>query len=218
MQHDTIIILDYGSQYSQLIARRVREANVYCELFSWRTDAEIVLAHNPKGFILSGGPTSVYDRDAPRLPDYVLSSGVPVLGICYGMQLLVFQLGGAVAGSRRREYGQATLRIDKRDNLLFAGWKAEEAGSMQQVWMSHGDKVDSLPSGLNRWLLLPTRPWLHPRMSNVVIMQFNFIPRWFILLRVICFYVILSSIYVIVVQTGRRLILLMSRLRTSGRR
>ena len=96
MQHDTIIILDFGSQYSQLIARRVREANVYCELFSWRTAADVVMAHDPKGFILSGGPKSVYDRGAPTLPDYVLSSGVPVLGICYGMQLLANRLGGRV--------------------------------------------------------------------------------------------------------------------------
>lgn len=146
MQHDTIIILDFGSQYSQLIARRVREASVYCELFSWRTHADLVLAHNPKGFILSGGPSSVYDQDAPRLPEYVLSSGVPILGICYGMQLLAFRLGGAVSGGLRREYGPANLHVDKKDNPLFAGWRTMDKGS-QQVWMSHGDKVNRLPHG-----------------------------------------------------------------------
>ncbi len=147
MQHDAIIVLDYGSQYSQLIARRVREANVYCELYSWRTPAKDVLAHNPKGFILSGGPNSVYDDGAPALPDYVLASGVPVLGICYGMQLLTHRLGGRVSGSRRREYGPAGLWIDDVDNPLFRGWQMDEVAHLQQVWMSHGDKVEKLPPG-----------------------------------------------------------------------
>jgi GMP synthase (glutamine-hydrolysing) len=147
MQHDTIIILDYGSQYSQLIARRVREANVFCELFSWRTAAEVILAHKPKGFILSGGPNSVYDHSAPTVAEYVLSSGVPVLGICYGMQVLVHRLGGQVAGSQKREYGPATLQVDALESPLFQGWQFEGVGDMRQVWMSHGDKVESLPPG-----------------------------------------------------------------------
>lgn len=147
MTHDTIVILDYGSQYSQLIARRVREAQVYCELFSWRTDPQIILDHNPKGFILSGGPNSVYDRGAPTLPDYVLASGLPILGICYGMQLLTNRLGGQVAGSKRREYGPASIEILKPESTLFAGWQTAVSDSLQQVWMSHGDKVESLPPG-----------------------------------------------------------------------
>lgn len=155
MHHDTIIILDYGSQYSQLIARRVREANVYCEMFSWRTPAETILAHNPKGFILSGGPNSVYDAGAPTLPDYVLASGVPVLGICYGMQLLAHHLGGRVAGSHRREYGPAKLQVDVSDNPLFRDWRlfdlrsggGDSALSPDRVWMSHGDKIEALPTG-----------------------------------------------------------------------
>ena len=147
MAHDTIIILDFGSQYSQLIARRVREANVYCELFSWRSDPQFVLAHNPKGFILSGGPNSVYDQDAPQLPDYVLSSGIPVLGICYGMQLMAQRLGGVVARSIEREYGPAAIHIAQSNNKIFDGWDTEAGGTMQQVWMSHGDKVNSLPQG-----------------------------------------------------------------------
>ncbi len=157
--HDTIIVLDYGSQYSQLIARRVREAHVYCELFSWRTAADAILALNPKGFILSGGPNSVYDNSAPTLPDYVLNSGVPVLGICYGMQLLSHRLGGTVGHSLKHEYGPAVLEIDEPDNLLFRGWQmdtevgaadpeaAAQAKNRQQVWMSHGDKVEALPPG-----------------------------------------------------------------------
>ena len=150
MQHDTIIILDFGSQYSQLIARRVREANVYCELYSWRTARELVMDHKPKGFILSGGPNSVYEPGAPTLPDYVLESGVPVLGICYGMQLLTNLLGGRVAGSQKREYGPATLQVDALDNPLFLGWQSDDLANLQQVWMSHGDKVEKLPADFER--------------------------------------------------------------------
>jgi GMP synthase (glutamine-hydrolysing) len=145
MTQDTVVILDYGSQYAQLIARRVREANVFCELLSWRTPATEVLARQPKGFILSGGPNSVYDPGAPALPDYVLEAGVPVLGICYGMQLLAQRLGGRVAGSARREFGPATLSVDASDDPLFAGWDADGRG--EPVWMSHGDKVEALPPG-----------------------------------------------------------------------
>lgn len=147
MNHDTIVILDYGSQYSQLIARRVREANVYSQLVSWRTPADEVMAARPKGFILSGGPNSVYDAGAPTLPDYVLESGLPVLGICYGMQLLAHRLGGQVASSQRREYGSATLQVDAVENPIFAGWQLDSGDDWvsQQVWMSHGDKVEQLP-------------------------------------------------------------------------
>lgn len=149
MTHDTIVILDYGSQYTQLIARRVREANVFCELLSWQTPAETVMALEPKGFILSGGPNSVYDLDAPTLPDYVLESGVPVLGICYGMQLMAHKLGGRVAESQHREYGPAILTVDATDDPLFIGWQSDSAAAtpprQDQVWMSHGDRVEALP-------------------------------------------------------------------------
>ncbi len=152
-EHDTIVVLDYGSQYSQLIARRVREAHVYCELHPWSAPAAQILALKPRGFILSGGPNSVYDAGAPMLPDYVLDSGAPVLGICYGMQLLSHRLNGRVAGSQKREYGPASLIVDAGDNPLFEGWRAtpseDESGALrlQQVWMSHGDKVEALPPG-----------------------------------------------------------------------
>ncbi len=157
MSHDTIVILDYGSQYSQLIARRVREANVYSQLVSWQAPIEDVMALQPKGFILSGGPNSVYDSGAPTLPGYVLDSGLPVLGICYGMQLLVYRLGGTVVGSHKREYGPAELQVDAADNLLFGDWQLGSEDfttnlqpsipTPQQVWMSHGDKVEALPTG-----------------------------------------------------------------------
>ncbi|MDX1614912.1 MAG: gamma-glutamyl-gamma-aminobutyrate hydrolase family protein, partial [Candidatus Promineifilaceae bacterium] len=147
--HDTIVVLDYGSQYSQLIARRVREANVFCQIFSWRAKPERVLAQRPRGIILSGGPNSVYDTGAPTLPDYVLESGLPVLGICYGMQLLAQRLGGRVAPGQRREYGPAVLLLEAAHNPLFAGWQSAAAGAAdhdpRRVWMSHGDKVADLP-------------------------------------------------------------------------
>jgi GMP synthase (glutamine-hydrolysing) len=147
--HETIVILDYGSQYSQLIARRVREANVFCRLVSWRTPAEEVQALKPKGFILSGGPRSVYDAGAPTLPGYVMTSGRPVLGICYGMQLLTHHLGGHVGRSQRHEYGRAALMINDAENPLFHDWlEAGDGGErQQQVWMSHGDKVERLAPG-----------------------------------------------------------------------
>jgi GMP synthase (glutamine-hydrolysing) len=136
---DTIIILDYGSQYSQLIARRVREAQVYSELYPWDAPADAVMAHRPVGFILSGGPNSVYDPGAPQLPPYVLESGLPVLGICYGMQALTHVLGGRVAGSAHREYGAAQVHSEGVSALLPAG--------EHPVWMSHGDRVEALPAG-----------------------------------------------------------------------
>ena len=136
---DSIAILDFGSQYSQLIARRVREAQVYCELFPFDAAEEKVLAIHPKAFILSGGPNSVYDSGAPDLPPYVLRSGTPVLGICYGMHLLARSLGGHVAASPQREYGRAEVRPSSNSSIL--------PPAAFQAWMSHGDTVDRLPDG-----------------------------------------------------------------------
>ncbi len=139
---EAVAILDFGSQYSQLIARRVREANVYCELFRYDALAADVFALKPSGFILSGGPSSVYDPDAPGLPAYVLDSELPVLGICYGMQLLALELGGRVAAAQRREYGPALLQVTDLGCSLFAGLPFA-----LQVWMSHGDRIETLPRG-----------------------------------------------------------------------
>jgi GMP synthase (glutamine-hydrolysing) len=139
---EAVAILDFGSQYSQLIARRVREAHVYCELFRYDAPAEEVLALKPQGFILSGGPSSVYEPDAPQLPDYVLNSNLPVLGICYGMGLLAQEFGGRVAAARRHEYGPALLRVTDGDCPLFA-----ELPDTLPVWMSHADRIEVLPTG-----------------------------------------------------------------------
>ena len=139
---DAVAILDFGSQYSQLIARRVREANVYCELLPHDATPERIATLNPRGFILSGGPASVYDPGAPSIPEHVLASGLPILGICYGMQLLAHQLGGQVAPSSKREYGPATLYRGDDAGPIF-GALPESFG----VWMSHGDKVIEAPPG-----------------------------------------------------------------------
>jgi GMP synthase (glutamine-hydrolysing) len=137
-----VAILDFGSQYSQLIARRVREANVYCELLPHDVTAARVAELNPKGFILSGGPASVYEPGAPVIPDFVLASGLPILGICYGMQLLAHQLGGKVASSSKREYGPANLHRLSAGDWIFGGLPESF-----RVWMSHGDKVTEAPPG-----------------------------------------------------------------------
>ena len=134
-----IAVLDFGSQYSQLIARRVREAHVYCEMFPWDAPAEKVQAIAPCGYILSGGPNSVYAEGAPFIPAYVLESGLPILGICYGMQALTYALGGKVAPARESEYGLAEVETLCANPLLPDG--------SQPVWMSHGDRIEVLPEG-----------------------------------------------------------------------
>lgn len=140
--HQTIAILDYGSQYTQLICRRVREAQVYAELIPWQRADELLPRLQPAGIILSGGPSSVYEPGAPSLPASVFASQVPVLGICYGLQLLAHALGGRVAPGREREYGAATVQVTApTDVVLFADLPAQ-----LQVWMSHGDRVEQLPA------------------------------------------------------------------------
>ena len=131
---DSIIVIDFGSQYAQLIVRRVREANVYCELFPWNAPADSVLSLKPKGFILSGGPASVYEPSAPTIPGYILDSHLPILGICYGMQALTHALGGVVAASAKREYGLAEIETVQANALLPSG--------THSVWMSHGDRIE----------------------------------------------------------------------------
>ncbi|MGH7950119.1 MAG: glutamine-hydrolyzing GMP synthase [Candidatus Binataceae bacterium] len=138
-----ILILDFGSQYTQLIARRVREAHVYCEIHPFDLAPEKIGAMNPGGIILSGGPSSLYDAGAPDIPHEVLDLGCPVLGICYGLYVIAQHLGANSVGSPAREYGPATLMIDQPDPL-FDGLEARE----QRVWMSHGDRVEKIPDAL----------------------------------------------------------------------
>jgi len=145
--HDKILILDFGAQYSQLIARRVRETKVYCELHGCDVSDAFIRAFRPRGIILSGGPASVTEGDTPRAPQAVFDLGIPVLGICYGMQTMAAQLGGAVETSRVREFGYAEVRARGHSALLEGiqdRINAEQHGLLD-VWMSHGDKVTALP-------------------------------------------------------------------------
>src|SRR3990172_223578 len=134
---NSIAILDFCSQYAQIIARRVREVNVYCELFAWDAPRKKIFSINPKGFILSGGPKSVYEVGAPYIQKFILESGLPILGICYGMQALTHALGGEVSPSAEREYGSAILE-PLMPSILSV---------LSQVWMSHGDKITRMPDG-----------------------------------------------------------------------
>ncbi len=138
---NSVAIIDFGSQYTQLIARRVRELQVYCEIFAWDVAEEKIAAFDPGGLILSGGPNSVYDKDAPILQLFLLQLGVPILGICYGMQALVQTFGGRVESSPSREYGQAQVNVSTKNPLLPSG--------SQTVWMSHGDRVERLPQNFH---------------------------------------------------------------------
>ncbi len=148
---DRILILDFGSQYTQLIARRVREAGVYSELLPWDISDDEVRAFGAKGIILSGGPESVHGANAPKAPDVVFTLGVPVLGICYGMQTMAGQLGGVVAPATHREYGYAQVRARGHSALLkdIEDHTTAEGYGLLDVWMSHGDRVEAMPPGFS---------------------------------------------------------------------
>jgi GMP synthase (glutamine-hydrolysing) len=142
--HEIALILDFGSQYTQLIARRVRELNIYCEIIPFRTSLEEIRSKNPTAIILSGGPSSVYADDAPHCDRGVLDLGIPVLGICYGMQMLAYFLGGKVESSPRREFGAAAVNVSPGESALFKG-----LSETIDVWMSHGDHVTQAPEGFS---------------------------------------------------------------------
>ena len=138
-----ILILDFGSQYTQLIARRVRETQVYCEIHPFRMSLARIKTFEPRGIILSGGPSSIYDKAAPLADEGILDLHVPVLGICYGMQYLTHVLGGLVARAENREYGNAAVRVKDFRNLFHGMSRRQE----ELVWMSHGDRIDRMPQG-----------------------------------------------------------------------
>lgn len=144
MSNEVIIVLDFGGQYNQLIARRVREARVYCEMLPYYTPWEAIKAQNPRGLIFTGGPASVYAAGAPACDPQIWTSGLPILGICYGMQLMARSLGGQVEPATTREYGRAELEVLATGDPLFVGLPPR-----QQGWMSHGDRIRELPPGFH---------------------------------------------------------------------
>ncbi len=150
MHEEKILVLDFGSQYTQLIARRVRENKVYSEIFPYNVSFDKITSFSPKGIILSGGPSSVYDKNAPLPDKRIFELDMPILGICYGMQLMAYCLGGKVAKAAKREYGRAELIIDDNSDLFKnVGTKLQTSDSRPQtiVWMSHGDKIEKSPTG-----------------------------------------------------------------------
>ncbi len=157
-KHDLIVILDFGAQYSMLIARRVRECNVYCEIVPHNIPLSELKKKDVKGIIFSGGPSSVFDKSAPKCDKDILNSGIPILGICYGIQLIAHELGGEVKKAALREYGKAILTIDDNSDL-FAG-----LGEKIECWMSHGDSVQKLPKGFDT--LAHTDNTQHAAISN----------------------------------------------------
>ena len=141
---DRILIIDFGSQVTQLIARRIREAGVYSEIVPFQLAEKALDWPGLRGIILSGSPASVHDTNSPRAPDRVFTRGLPVLGICYGEQTMCAQLGGSVAGSDHREFGKAFIEVKEASALFDGVW---EKGERHQVWMSHGDRVTAIPPG-----------------------------------------------------------------------
>ena len=170
----SIAILDFGSQTSQLIARRVRECQVYCELFPWKASPDTVLAIQPQGFILSGGPASVTGAETPRAPQEVFELDLPVLGICYGQQMLCAQLGGEVEGSEHQEFGRAMIEVTD-DCRLFDGLWA--IGETHQVWMSHGDRIEEVAPGFITTADSPNSPYAALRHEEKPFVAVQFHPE-----------------------------------------
>ena len=168
---DTILVLDFGSQYTQLIARRIRESNVYSEILPWDIDESKIIDLNPKGIILSGGPNSVTESYTPRLPQCVFELGIPILGICYGMQTLAEQMGGHVISSDQKEFGHSELTIVK-DSVLFKNLKEQI-----NVWMSHGDQVQDIPDEFDLIAATETAPISAMEHINLPIYAIQFHPE-----------------------------------------
>ncbi|WP_392420739.1 glutamine-hydrolyzing GMP synthase [Edwardsiella piscicida] len=161
IHQDRILILDFGSQYTQLLARRVREIGVYCELWAWDVSEAQIREFNPSGIILSGGPESTTEAGSPRAPEYVFQAGVPVLGVCYGMQTMAMQLGGRVESSTEREFGYAKVEVTVPGRLFDGIQDALSANgnAVLDVWMSHGDKVTAIPSDFTTVASTETCPY-----------------------------------------------------------
>nr|MCS5617853.1 glutamine-hydrolyzing GMP synthase [Pirellulales bacterium] len=170
-QHERVIVLDFGSQYAQLIARRIREQHVYCEIVRHDIAAARIRELEPRGIILSGGPSSVYEAAAPKCDPDLFALGIPVLGICYGMQLACEALGGQVARATAREYGRAACEVLDHD-LLFAN-----VPDHTEVWMSHGDQVDAVSSDFRPLARTATCPLAAVRHRSLPVFGLQFHPE-----------------------------------------
>ncbi len=166
---DTILILDFGSQYTQLIARRIREIHVYSEILPWDAPTGKMEEIHPIGIILSGGPSSVYDEEAPSIQPYIMQAGVPLLGICYGMQALTRILGGQVIPAGEREFGPAQIHVGKKNPLIPEG--------DLDVWMSHGDRIDQIPAEFEILAENPNCPFAAMGNSSKKIFGVQFHPE-----------------------------------------
>ena len=156
---ETVLIIDFGSQVTQLIARRVREEGVYSEVVPFQKAGEAIARLKPRAIILSGGPASVIEGESPKAPDVVFEAGVPVLGICYGEQCMAAQLGGTVEAGHHREFGRAELTVTKQVPLFEGVWRE---GERHTVWMSHGDRVTRLPDGFEVVAIKCSNKWAKP--------------------------------------------------------
>ena len=170
---ERILILDFGSQYTQLIARRVREQNVYCEIQPFDVGLDAIRRFDPAGIVLSGGPSSVSEKGAPTVDPELFETGIPILGICYGLQLLVHLLGGRVEAAEDREYGRAVLEQKRADSLVGD----VETAPRRTVWMSHGDRVLSLPEGFCVLAESPNSPFAAVRDESRPIWGLQFHPE-----------------------------------------
>ena len=171
MNHVPILVLDFGSQYTQLIARKLRENGVYSEIVPYNEDIELIKARAPKGIILSGGPASVYAKDSYHPSGEVFNLGLPILGICYGMQLIAHSMGGSVVAADHHEYGKAKLNIEGNCPIF------KDTQDGQIVWMSHGDKVDVLPSGFSKIAYSDNSPYAAIANMDKNIFAFQFHPE-----------------------------------------
>jgi GMP synthase (glutamine-hydrolysing) len=171
ISRERVLVLDFGSQYAQLIARRVREQNVYCEIVRHDISVERIKEHNPQGLILSGSPSSVYEESSPRCDPELFRMGLPVLGICYGMQLATEAFGGKVQSTSTREYGRAMLIADTSSSLF------ENTSAEQQVWMSHGDQVSNISEDFTALAHTDTCPFAAVKHNSLPVYGIQFHPE-----------------------------------------
>lgn len=172
---DRVLILDFGSQFTQLIARRVRENGVYCEIMPFNTDVKKQQAFEPKAIILSGGPASLTEQATPRAPNWVFEAGKPLLGICYGEQAIAAQLGGEVEAGHNREFGRAEIEVKESSPFFDGVW---EKGKRYPIWMNHGDKVTAIPPGFKAIAVSDGSPSPPSRMRAAGSTACSSIPRW----------------------------------------